>query len=364
MEKLKNIEFLRIIGCIAIIFLHLFSAEHLFTLFPDIDIYRKLYSMTYNGQKAVDLFFILSGFFFILTTNIKESSFIDFIKKKIIRFYPVLIFLMFITFVISLFGILKFDLYTNILTLFGLNGTGLTLEQSGNIGRFWYVSAMLWVMLLFYYLLKNFDKKYVNLSIGLMIYFSYLFILNAKGGRISGPTTTYAYIFNIGMLRAVAGIGIGYFIGNWYKSNIDTIRNICLSLKQQIFISVVELLCLFFIINNLLLHKIKYKNNIIFILVFTLTIVLFLIRKGFFSKLLDKDIWLKLSKYTYSFYMSHLTVINILHATVWKTHSYQIYEHPLINIFVTLFLILAFGLITYHFVEKPAVLYFSQLRKK
>lgn len=63
MQKLKNIDFLRVIGCITIILLHLFAIPRLSGLFPDIGLYTKLQSMTSNGQKAVDLFFIISGFF-------------------------------------------------------------------------------------------------------------------------------------------------------------------------------------------------------------------------------------------------------------------------------------------------------------
>ena len=91
MQKIKNIEFLRIIGCIAIILLHLFENARLHGLFGDIEIYDKLYCMTSNGQKAVDLFFIISGFFFALKFNPAKSIW-EFLKHKFIRLYPVLIF--------------------------------------------------------------------------------------------------------------------------------------------------------------------------------------------------------------------------------------------------------------------------------
>ena len=67
MQKIKNLEFLRIIGCLAIIFVHLFSNSKLHQSFADISLYHTLYNMTNNGQKAVDLFFILSGFLMILS---------------------------------------------------------------------------------------------------------------------------------------------------------------------------------------------------------------------------------------------------------------------------------------------------------
>ena len=81
MQKFKNIEFLRVIGCLAIVLLHLFNKARLFGLFPDIDLYRHFMSMTSSGQKAVDLFFIISGFFFVYKLDVTQSLW-NFIKKK------------------------------------------------------------------------------------------------------------------------------------------------------------------------------------------------------------------------------------------------------------------------------------------
>lgn len=50
MQKIKNIEFLRVIGCIAIVLLHLFNKE-LWKFFTDVNFYNSLKSMTANGQK-------------------------------------------------------------------------------------------------------------------------------------------------------------------------------------------------------------------------------------------------------------------------------------------------------------------------
>lgn len=158
MQKIKNIEFLRIVGCIAIVCLHLYG-ENLIKFFPDISIYQKLGDVIRNGQKAVDLFFILSGVFFAYFLNTKYSL-LDFLKKKFIRLYPVVIFIILIAFLISRFGVIDFSLYSNILIL--LNVCGTPMWQNLNdlyMSVFWYVSAMLWVLGIYYYLIKNFDEK-------------------------------------------------------------------------------------------------------------------------------------------------------------------------------------------------------------
>ena len=42
MQKIKNIEFLRIVGCISVILLHLFNSARFHGLFGDIHLYDKL----------------------------------------------------------------------------------------------------------------------------------------------------------------------------------------------------------------------------------------------------------------------------------------------------------------------------------
>lgn len=361
MNKIKNIEFLRIIGCIAIILLHLFNKAHLHGLFSDIEIYNKFFNMTSNGQKAVDLFFIISGFFFALKFNPVQSIW-EFLKHKLVRLYPVLIFCLIMYFLISLTGAVKFTFYDNILNLLCLNGTLLVLKV-GNLGAFWYVSAMLWTFVLFSYLLKNYEKKNVNLFIALLVFFSYGFIIHAKGGAINSHEQTFYNIFNIGMIRAFGGIGVGYFIAQWYEKNADKIKKLTLPLYQKIAFTTLEFVCIFFIINNLMLHKIHYKNHIIFIITFATTLMLFLAKQGFISKLLNIDYWHGLAQYTYSLYMTHMIIFDTLKGSFWKYHPEIVYAHPILNVFFTLTIVVLFGTFTYHFIEKPATSFLSQKSK-
>ena len=335
MQKIKNIEFLRIIGCLAIVFLHLFN-KTLGKAFADVNLYQNLFNMTYNGQKAVDLFFILSGLFFAWKLNTKYGIW-DFVKKKLIRLWPVMIFLLILTSILAIWGFYDFNPYDKILALVGLNGTGWILEKgSSYVGVFWYVSAMFWVLLLFYYLRKYFDKTKVDLFIAICVYFAYAFLLQAKGGRIGSADLNFYYIFNVGMLRAIGGIGLGYFIGDWYKNHEEKIKNVVCTVWQKLFITVIEFMCLYFIINNLMLHKIKYENNIIFIVTFVIIIMLFLLNQGYISRLLNNtklgNVCEFCAKYTYSIYMTHFFVIHMLKRTLWKSNVEFVTSSPVLNL--------------------------------
>ena len=357
MEKIKNIEFLRIIGIVAIIMLHLFQ-KRLPNLYPDIEIYNQLHTMTCNGQKAVDLFFILSGFFFALKLNLQQSLWV-FVKNKLIRFYPVMIF------VVICSSFLSFKLYNYMMCLLFLTGTPLVLNAGGiAINPLWYLSSLLWSLVLYFYLLKNYKKKSVNLIIAIIAIFSYALIIQELNGGINSHTKIINGFINIGMLRALGGIGIGYFIAEWYKLNIDKIKNFSCNFLQKLLFSLIEFACLFFIINNLILHKLKYPNQMIFIIIFIFTIILFLLKKGFISKILDNNLCPIISKYTFSLYMTHVLGLENVKKHLWKTHHEWVYAIPIENIVYTLLLVFILGIFTYHFVEKPCAEYFKRIEKQ
>ena len=358
-KKLNNIEFLRIIGCIAIVFLHMFNHIGLLEHSINVSLFQKLNTMTHNAQKAVDMFFILSGFFFAYKLNPNKSLY-DFIKQKVARLYPVLICIVIISLLFSPF--VKWNIFDHLFVLLGLTGTGL-IKTFGHtsLEQFWYVSTMLWISVMFFYLRKNYEIKNSNFIIDLLIIFSYSFLIHAKNGRISNHTQTFYYIFNVSMLRGFGGMGIGYFIGEWYKKNEKKIENIIYSDKQKIFISIIEFICLSFIIRNLIFHKLNYHNDLLYIIIFTITIITFLIKKGIFSKMLDNIICTNISKYTYSIYMVHILIIKILKEVFWKYYTNFLYKFPILNITIALVLIFLSGICIYYFIEQPSKKYVNKL---
>lgn len=356
--KIKNIEILRIIGCIAVVLFHLCSCVHSLHTVADIKFYRYLNKITLNGMIAVDLFFIISGFFFMYKSDFQKSIW-EFLKKKLVRLYPLFVFLLLVSFFISkIFHIYKFNFYQAILNLFGFGGTSLslTLGLYPEIHLFWYVSAMLWVLMLFYYLYQNFAKQYVNLVVVVLVYFAYSILIHSTWGNWE----SFYCVINAGMLRAIGGIGTGCIIANWYKNNEHSIREYKINLIGQIFITVIEFMCLFFIINNLMLHSIKFDNKFLFVVVFALTIILLLMNKGWISRILNINIFVKLAKYTYSIYLSHGLVILILWSTLWKSHNNLVHQYPVLNFILTLLLIFIVGIVLYYLVEKPATKYLKE----
>ena len=325
------------------------------------DLYVYLNKSPIDGNKAVEFFFIISGFFLIYGFNKNLSTF-DFIKRKIIRLSPLMLFFNIIYLILSLFTkSIKYDTYNNILSLLFLGNIGVTKARGNLEGFVWYVSVLFWVSFLYFYLLKYFERKNVNLFSAISIWFSYVFMIQAKGGNISDTFKTYNNIFVVGLLRGLGGMGIGYFIGLIYKENKDKIENMKFNKITTFFITLLEVFLFSWSVYYLVIHKISYKNNIIFILFFSILFILFLIKKGLFTKLLDNNLSVILGRYSYSIYITHFFVLNMLRTFFWKKYINIIIIHPLLNVVMTMLLVLISSILVYHLVEKPSAEY---LRRK
>jgi peptidoglycan/LPS O-acetylase OafA/YrhL len=282
----------------------------------DVHLYDKLFKMTSNGQKGVDFFFILSGLFLYMSMiKLPEQPLFPFVCKKIIRLWPVMVFATLLAFVLSLFGLLKFTYWDNIYALLFLNGTPLAINQ-GNISVTWYCSALMVHFILFFYLFQNVPRKYFWLIVCILIYVSYGVILQAKNFNINDQKQTFGYIFHVGMMRASGGIGIGLLLGYWYASCKVFIEKYHVTMMQKLAITTIEFVTLYFMINNLMLHKFQHHNQFMFIIDFTVLVGCFLMNKGYISALFNRELFPKLSKYIYSIFVTHQIVINVLRANL------------------------------------------------
>ena len=319
--------------------------------------------MSGNGQKGVDFFFILSGLFFYLGIAATDYTVAwgDFLRKKIIRMWPVMAFGVLLAGFMSLCGFFIFAFWDNIYCLLFLNGTALH-KVAANIGASWYCSAMLFHFILFLYLFKNFREQTAWLIITVGIYVCYGIILQAKGFKINDNAQTFGYIFNVGMMRAWGGIGFGMLIGLWYRKYESKIQQFKPSLICKIGVSILEGSCLYFMIKYLMISRFNHYDQFMFIIVFVCLVTTFICSKGYVSQLFNRDIFPFLAKYVYSIFITHKIIIATVQINIMKTRPELIWQHPVSSLILIFAVIIVVGILTYHLVEKPCVDYMK--RKK
>ncbi|WP_162034228.1 acyltransferase family protein [Chryseobacterium potabilaquae] len=327
--------------------------HHYFSLPPTQNIALKAIENTLsNGYLAVDFFFILSSFVLCYSyekyfrEDIKKDHYKEFIIKRFIRIYPMLIFIVLVSFLFLFKDHWRyFPFYISLTFIF----LAEKYRVISSLGITWSLSCELILYFIFPFLFLYFQKRkhYLTLIIPLAIvlfYYVYFFdtitfsteglvyenIHNSKG-LINTPYGLSAIV------RCFAGYLLGILSFHFYKSG--RIINISWGL--------------FIIIISLLLKKM----DVIILISFSFSLSSIIQQPQIFiSKILSSKWALFLGKISYSIYLIHIIPLLIL-------DSHKTYLLQFLPLFVYKFfcIILTIGIsvITYYMIE----IRFSQLLK-
>lgn len=350
LEKIKNIEILRFLFTLVIVCCH---TQHgvINKFYGQIPLYDNMRESFYYSWIPVEFFFIISGFFLFSTTNF-SLTYPQFAKNKLIRLLPVVFVSLTLYFICSLFFHLGFSLKENLFTILNLQNIGLTF-QNGNVPASWYVSSLFWGMSFYFYLNKCVDQKLFNLITACITLFCYSFWIHTSGMNFDNK----AIVFNLGMIRALAGIGLGYFISMWFKENIDKIKKAVFNKFQILLCTFFEIYLFFTVFYYCCFHYTNYKNLMVFVIYFVGLFMLFLMKKGLLSKLLDNNFSVSIGKYSFSIFLTHQLIIALWSLTICEAQKEWVLANPALNIFVLFVIVILFGILIYHLFEKPITKY-------
>lgn len=308
-----------------------------------------------NCKVCPDLFFIMSGFLLFYTFNSNLSTF-DYAKKRFFRLAPNLWLLVLIMIILTLFiPTINSHFNDNILRIFLLHCVGFEPKSGGSYMNItWYISALFWVSLFYFYISKIFDKKYLSLIIWLVVMLSYTAYMQFTSFLTGAHIETLYLFFNIGICKALASMGLGYFICMAYKNGfLQNVGNI-----GKVVISAVEIYIIAFLTYSLIFaDKLNCSSGMVFIVLFAILFYLFLIKKGFISRFFENNISNTLGQWVYSIYCFHIIVLAIYFRYV-RINFYQVLAmHPLIFFVFEVLLATVLGIVMYYIFEKPVSKY-------
>jgi hypothetical protein len=172
----------------------------------------------------------------------------------------------------------KFNLTNNYLKFLMLDDIGFSKIDGGVL---WYVQVLLWISIFYFYLAKILDKKFLNMVIWLIIIFSLKLYLEGWHYQAGGHGQTICTFANVGVLRGLYSMGIGYFIAELYK--MDFLKK--LSMKGKMLISVIEIYLFIFLGNYLLFtSKFPVKTPYSMLIVFSMLFYILLTKQGIIIK--------------------------------------------------------------------------------
>lgn len=346
-----NIDALRIICTISIVYYHIFSNLE----YDANSYYSRLASMCQKANLFVEFFLIIGGYYLWKTINKKsEQPFSIFIMDKLMRLWPVL----FCSTIATMF-IGKIRWQDGIFDLLFLRNTGISLTNTGII---WYIGPFFWGTVLIAALFKVFSKNRVTLLLTLIVYFSYAINLNYLHGGL-GREIIFSFL-SLSMLRVIGGISLGVLVGiglEEFKIVFDKVE------KNSFFpfcVSIIELLSLSVILKITLFGGIKHgNNNFLIIIMYMVVLIIFVNNQGLISRMLNVEWISKISKPCYSIYVMQQFSFYVLKRTLWTYTDYVIY-HPLRTIVISVAFVVCVGIATYYLVEKKAMSLWDRVRNK
>ena len=266
-----------------------------------------------NCYLLVDFFFVLSGFiisFGYLHRIQSQYEFIDFMKKRIARIYPLHLFMTLMFVPIALIALLmqvnlgeRFSFNTFIQNLFLIQSFGLNNQGTWNIPA-WSISTEFYTYLLFALcvcFIPSF-KKNIGLALGIGLVFGIILF------HFSHMNDTYKFAF----VRCLYSFFVGIFTFFIYK-NIKFIA--------KTWMEVAILICIFFFFTTVEIQSNSLQAFSAPFL-FSALILIFSQEAGALSILLKNSMLVFLGKISFTIYLVHGWVILVFKSLVMLMNEY------------------------------------------
>lgn len=351
-----NVDFLRFLLAITIVIYHCSTRNYLYKFFPNVEWLSSFYKNASDANLSVDMFFIISGFFLFYT--FKEIDVFEFIKNRLIRLYPLILFYSMLTIFMSIyvFEIPNYLPYKEFYRLLLIDNIGFSLKS---VGLTWFVSVSFWISLFYFYSYKHLNRKFFNFLNALLVLFCFVFFIHSFNGRLGAAhyCVSYYNIFNVGVMRGIAGIGTGYFMFLLYNS-LSVYNN---TKFKSIISTILECSLIYFVFNHLVFQRLHYSNLIV-IIAFCTLFILFTLQNGLLSTLLNNNFSKLLGKYSYSIFMVHIFVLQVFDVYIFKTHPSVIISYGYWNIVSIVLCSIIVAVLVHHLFEVPIAKKLKQLK--
>mgnify|MGYP002625142342 CR=1 FL=1 len=366
-RSFKNLEFLRffliwaVVG-VHIAYLNVSSFEEFSFLIP-----------WTAGWQAVEMFFLMSGFFLFGRVN-PEESFFSFASKKWLRLAPFIIVLTLLGYLCTGFNIMQYPLSVNIfnsLLLLDWNthhfGPDATIIYVA-----WFANALFFVSIVYFCILKALPHERATLLIG-AIAFTCFFMYNRH---------VYLVVpFIYPLVRAFAYIGFGYLLRELWKVRSENQLSglthgryllisaleiiLCLTLTLSLFsgasgqpapeglavppeeIPSLTALTWFPELNRWAIDGVWLQ------IAFAALFWLFLCNKGIISRTLNCSLSVTLGRYSYAIFLVHTIVIRSIRDFYVPAEQAWCRENPYLFIFIVCLIITIAAVLAHHLIEMP-----------
>lgn len=323
--KLMNLDFLRILFTFGVLDHH----------FAELVLQRHG-----TGMQGVEFFFILSGYFLLLTYR-PNRSIAGYAASRYIRFVPLVI----------LGSMLSGGGWKSFLGVFMLQNTGVAYIDVPNAPA-WYIAVLFWVSLFYMGIIKTVSYRKMLVFVGTLTFLTLIFVANIKGH--DRWFTMEAIPLHRGLLRGVSCMGLGILL-----AHICNPRYFRQDSKLSIVCSLSEIGVLVYLITGFFNPDVPSDYWIFQPITHVMLIALFVIRRGVISRLTSRPIFSKLSTYCLAIYLTHWFFFTTARAYALKQHPGWIESNGILCLWIAFAGSCLLGVLAHHLVEKPCTRYLN-----
>lgn len=339
MTRLFNIDFLRFLSALGIVYFHLMH-KNLLRATPTSHFYHALSAANASAYLLVEFFLIVSGFFMFYTYLKKSNqSLMSYSLQRFFRLWPVMVAC------VILLSVVNHTWANEAVAQITLTlCTGLSDSCSSII---WFVAPLFWCGIFLYAILKY--ARSLAIPIILILLVASITMTQIFSAQTLDNMNMINSFISFPMLRVMMGMSLGIFVGYLYSR----IHTSCVSKNDKIAWGVLEFLCCALLFYHMFIGAI-FKSDIICMFLFAAIVLLFSIKHGWFSNLLNKS-WLGyLGKYSYSIYVVQQASFDILDKIFWSSTHYP-RSMPVLSLIVSILFTVLLGILMYYIIERPAM---------
>ena len=336
-----------------------------------------------SGWQAVEMFFLMSGFFLFYKVDVSETV-LNFAKRKWLRLAPFIITLTLIGYLLTGFDISQYPLSVNIfnsLLLLDWNthhfGPDATIIYVA-----WFANVLFFVSVIYFCIMKTFRQEQATFIIGLISFIC--FYMYNRHVFIIVP-----FIFPL--VRAFSYMGFGFLLCQIWKSYNSNGKNNNDSVS--IGISIIEAVLFITVIVGLFagssgvpapeglsvppdqIAKLNAQTwfpelnrwaigGVWLQLSFIALFWLFILNRGLVSRLLSNRISIILGSYSYAIFLVHTIIIRAVRDYCDLANFELAHNSPVAFITLTCAVITVFAILAHYFLEVPLNRLTNRLVKK
>lgn len=253
-----------------------------------------------QGYICVEFFFILSGVLLYQSfSKEKIHSTLSYFEKRFTRLWPEYVFAA----VLEIFArgvfLHDFNLSKAFNELMMVQNTGL-FRLGGYNYPCWYIPVMLFCGVIIYGMLTLWEGGYRKLLAPLSILCGYTYIWGLDTGL---ENWKYIGALSVPMIRGFCAMSIGVLVAILLERNKQVHLSICIG-------TLIEVVALLLVILGMVTNV---STDMLTIVAFAILVFIVFGKRSIISNLLlNRSIWSKLSKYSYSIYLNHAIIIYVL----------------------------------------------------